>query len=59
MAAIFIAKAYSENRQTFPVMLAVSLVVWPLGGLAFGLLTWKSSERKFQEWEAARAANTK
>ena len=31
------------------ILLVVSLIFFPIGGIAFGILTWKASEAKYQK----------
>ena len=34
-------RAYAEGWETLPVMLAISLAVFPLGGIVFGRVMWR------------------
>jgi asparagine N-glycosylation enzyme membrane subunit Stt3 len=44
-----IVMAAMQGWERFWVLLAVSLILFPIGGIAFGVLTWKASESKYQE----------
>ena len=36
----------------FGGLLAIALVIFPLGGIAFGRRMWSINERRYQEWSA-------
>jgi hypothetical protein len=36
--------------------LAVAIVLFPLGGIAFGAWIWSIKERKYSEWNRSRAS---
>ena len=38
-----------QGWERFWALLLVSLILFPLGGIAFGMLTWKASESKYKE----------
>jgi hypothetical protein len=40
-----ILRAYAEGWEQLPVILAISLAIFPLGGIVFGRVMWRCLER--------------
>lgn len=41
--------AFMQGWDRLPLLLAVSMIGFPIGGIFFGLWTWKTFEKQFQE----------
>jgi len=41
-----------HNRPITPVMIAISAIVWAIGGATFGWILWAFTERRYQKFLA-------
>ena len=53
---MFVVMTFFVNRQQdkpiTPAMIAISAVVWAIGGASFGLIMWAITERRYQKFLA-------
>ena len=56
---MFVIMTFFVNRKSEvmpePLRLAISLVIWLLGGAAFGWIMWKLNEGRYQKFLAKQA----
>lgn len=59
--AMFIAMTFVVNRpvQLTPSTIALSAIIWLLGGALFGFVTWTMSERKYRKHMNAQSPSSK